>query len=78
MNKSELLYPRSRYYGKATPGNIDFDAKLQEFSQQVNYISNLQTAGKFSPKVAYLKIEELWQQIENIKKQLDMVKKDEA
>lgn len=77
MNKSEFLYPRSRYYGKGTPENIAFDAKLQDFSQQVNYISNLQTAGKISSKLAYLKVEELWEQLENTKKQLDAAKRSQ-
>lgn len=74
MHKSEFLYPRSRYYGQATPENIAFDAKLQEFSQQINYISNLQTAGKISSTVAYLKVEELWEQLEEMRKQLNIVK----
>ncbi|MDJ0557329.1 MAG: hypothetical protein QNJ68_23350 [Microcoleaceae cyanobacterium MO_207.B10] len=75
MKKSDFLYPKSRYYGKATPENIAFDAKLQEFSQQVNYISNLQTAGKISPRTAYLKVEALWQKLEKSKENLDIYKR---
>lgn len=75
MNKSEFLYPRSRYYGKATPENVAFDAKLQEFSHKINYISGLQTAGKISAKLAYLQVQELWQQLEDTKKELDRAKK---
>jgi hypothetical protein len=49
-----------------------FNANLQEFSQQVNYICNLQTNGKLYPKEAYKKIKTLWKQLKSTKKQLDV------
>ena len=67
MNQYNFLYPQSSYYGKVTPKNIAFNGKLQEFSHKVNYISGLQTAGKISAILAYLKVEELWQDLEKIK-----------
>lgn len=69
MKKGEFLYPQSRYYGKATPENINFNAKLQEFSHKINYISGLQTSGKISTQSAYLQIQELWEQLEKIKRE---------
>ncbi|WP_353735983.1 MULTISPECIES: hypothetical protein [unclassified Okeania] len=68
MKKDEFLYPQSPYYGQATPANINFNAKLQEFSHKINYISGLQTSGKISTTSAYLQIQELWEQLEKIKK----------
>ncbi|NEQ77320.1 MAG: hypothetical protein F6K24_06000 [Okeania sp. SIO2D1] len=68
MKKGEFLYPQSRYYGQATPANINFNAKLQEFSHKISYISALQTSGKISISSAYLQIQELWEQLEKIKK----------
>lgn len=69
MKKGEFLYTQSRYYGQATPANINFNRKLQEFSHKINYISALQTSGKISPTSAYLQIQELWEQLEKIKKE---------
>lgn len=56
VDRSEFLYPRSRYYGKVKPENLVFNANLQEFAQQVGYICNLETAGKISPEDSYKKI----------------------
>ncbi|NEP83222.1 MAG: hypothetical protein F6K39_36840 [Okeania sp. SIO3B3] len=69
MKKSEFLYPQSRYYGQGTPANINFNAKLQEFSHKISYISALQTSGKISATSAYLQIQELWEKLETIKKE---------
>ncbi len=60
MNHSEFFYPRSRYRGQVKPENLVFNANLQEFSQQVSYICNLETNGKLSPEESYQKIETLW------------------
>ncbi len=75
MNKHEFLYPQSSYYGKETPENIAFNQKLQEFSHKLNYISGFQTAGKIPPRLAYLQVEELWQELEETKEKLDNRKK---
>jgi len=64
-NHRNFLYPRSRYYGNFTPSQLAFNANLQEFAQQVNYISNLETAGKLSPVEAYERIQVLWHQIQH-------------
>ncbi|WP_442936912.1 DUF7219 family protein [Nostoc sp.] len=47
-----------------------FNAHLQEFSQRVNYISSLQTAGKISPEEAYKQIHHQWMQLKSAKKSL--------
>ena len=68
--KFDFLYPRSRYYGQVKPENLVFNANLQEFAQRINYICNLETAGKLSPEDAYCKIKDLWKQLKQTKKQL--------
>lgn len=70
IDKSDFLYPRSRYYGQVKPENLVFNANLQEFAQRVNYICNLETAGKLPSEEAYQRIKELWKQLKRSKKQL--------
>lgn len=69
-DKCNFLNPRSRYYGQVKPENLVFNANLQEFSQQVNIICNLETGGKISPEDSYKKIKGLWKQLKRSKKQL--------
>ncbi len=69
-DRSEFMYPRSRYYGEVRPQNLVFNANLQEFTQKVSYICNLETAGKVSPEDAYKEIKRLWKQLKQSKKQL--------
>lgn len=69
-NKSDFLYPRSRYRGQVKPENLIFDANLQEFAQRVGYISNLETGGKLSPEESYQQIKVLWKQLKRSKKAL--------
>jgi hypothetical protein len=70
VDRSDFLYPRSRYYGKVKPENLVFNANLQEFAQRVNYICNLETAGKLPPEEAYTQIKNLWKQLKRSKKEL--------
>ena len=72
QDKENFLYARSKYYGIFTINNLAFNANLQEFSQKVAYISNLQTSGKISPQKAYKQIQVLWKQLKRSKKQLDI------
>ncbi|MGK7918740.1 MAG: hypothetical protein AB4080_01860 [Trichodesmium sp.] len=74
MKKSDFIYPKSSYYGKGTPENIEFNKKLQDYSQKLSYISAFQTAGKISAIAAYKQAEKLWQELEQTKKQLDCKK----
>ena len=69
-DRSDFLYPRSRYYGEFKPENLVFNANLQEFAQRVNYLCNLETGGKISPEEAYQEIKQLWKQLKRSKKQL--------
>lgn len=64
MTLNQFLYPQSRYNGDVKPQNLVFNANLQEFSQRVGYIANLETNGKLSPQEAYQQIQELWQKLE--------------
>lgn len=65
MKLNQFIYPKARYNGDVKPQNLVFNANLQEFSQQVGYIANLETNGKLSPQEAYQEIRELWQELEN-------------
>ncbi len=46
QDKDEFFYPRYPYRGEVKPENVVFNANLQEFAQEVNYLCNLETAGK--------------------------------
>ena len=70
MDQSDFLYPIGRYHGQVKPGNLVFNANLQEFSQKVSYISSLETNGKLSPYEAYKQIKSLWKRLKRSKKQL--------
>jgi len=72
MNKDDFLYPRGRYYGHVKPENLVFNANLQEFSQRISYICNLETGGKLTPDEAYGQIKALWKQLKKTKKQLQI------
>lgn len=63
IDNNNFLYQRYRYLGKYTPQSFLFNANLQEFSQRVCYLSNLQTVGKISSQECYEEIELLWQQL---------------
>ncbi|TVP65506.1 MAG: hypothetical protein EA343_03460 [Nodularia sp. (in: Bacteria)] len=71
-DKNDFIYPRSRYYGQFQPEHLVFNANLQEFSQRVGYISNLETSGKLTPQQAYKRIKTLWKQLKRSKKQLSI------
>lgn len=70
VERSDFLYPRSRYYGQVKPENLVFNANLQEFAQRVSYVCNLETAGKLSPEESYKRIKALWKDLKRSKKQL--------
>ena len=70
VDKNNFLYPRSSYDGQVKPENLVFNANLQEFSQRVNYICNLETNGKLTPEESYNQIKNLWKQLKRTKKQL--------
>ncbi|HHP7243458.1 MAG TPA: DUF7219 family protein [Elainellaceae cyanobacterium] len=69
-DKHDFLYPRSRYRGDVKPENLVFNANLQEFSQQVGYICNLETSGKLSPEESFGQLKSLWKQLKKSKKEL--------
>ncbi|MCM0590196.1 MAG: DUF7219 family protein [Gloeotrichia echinulata DVL01] len=68
----DFLYPRHPYYGHFKPEYLVFNANLQEFSQRVSYICNLQTGGKLSPEEAYTQIRVLWKQLKRTTKELEI------
>ncbi|GAC1480562.1 MAG: hypothetical protein NVS2B14_20680 [Chamaesiphon sp.] len=74
VDRSEFLYPRSRYHGQVKPENLVFNANLQEFAQRVGYICNLETSGKLPPEECYHQIKALFQQLERSKKELGIGK----
>ncbi|MEA5418547.1 hypothetical protein VB712_04860 [Spirulina sp. CCNP1310] len=70
--KEDFLYPRTSYRGKFEPGNLVFNANLQEFAQRVNYICNLETSGKIPSDVAYQQIKDLWKVLKQSFKDLGL------
>ncbi|NUN64764.1 hypothetical protein HCU40_08370 [Pseudanabaena biceps] len=70
MLNNSFLCPKSRYYGTFTPENLMFNANLQEFSHRVSIICSLETGGKISSQEAYSQIAELWQQLNQSKRNL--------
>ncbi|MDB9315661.1 hypothetical protein PN462_21285 [Spirulina sp. CS-785/01] len=72
-DKEKFLYPRSAYYGDFKPSNLVFNANLQEFAQKVNYICNLETAGKLTSEEAYQQIKSLWKKIKQSRKELGIM-----
>lgn len=69
-DKERFLYPRSPYHGKFSPERLVFNANLQEFAQRVNFICNLETAGKISTEQAYQNIKDLWKSLKQSKREL--------
>ncbi|PSB32175.1 DUF7219 family protein [Stenomitos frigidus] len=76
MDKTDFLYPRSRYRGAVKPENLVFNANLQEFSQRVSYICCLETGGKMSPAESYQAIKSLWKELKQSKRQLGIGETD--
>ncbi|MEB3216845.1 MAG: hypothetical protein VKN72_11535 [Nostocales cyanobacterium 94392] len=72
MDKHDYLYPRRFYRGDLEPKNVVFNAHLQEFSQIVEYITNLQTGGKISAAKAYQQIRTAYKRLKHSKKQLEI------
>lgn len=69
-DKENFLYPRSRYRGDFSPGNLAFNANLQEFAQRVSIICSLETGGKIKTEDAYEQIKQLWKQLKQSKNNL--------
>jgi hypothetical protein len=67
---SDFFAPRSRYYGAVKPENLVFNANLQEFSNRVTLLCNLETNGKLSPEETYREIKSLWKQLKQSKRAL--------
>lgn len=72
LNDNNFFYPHRPYHGKAQPKNIVFNANLQEFSQKVSYICNLETGGKLNTEEAYQQIKELWKELKSSHQGLEL------
>ena len=46
QDKDQFFYPRYPYRGEVKPENVVFNANLQEFAQEVNYLCNLLDFGQ--------------------------------
>lgn len=75
-NKENFLYPKKNYRGEFTLENMAFNANLQEFAQKVNIVCNLETNGKITPNEAYLRIKDLWRNLQSSRKSLNIHKQD--
>ncbi|MGP1382110.1 MAG: DUF7219 family protein [Thainema sp.] len=71
-----FLYPYRRYRGAVKPENLVFDANLQEFSQRVSFICNLENNGKLSPEDAFKQIQQLWTSLDRSRQQLGIQASD--
>ncbi|ASC71299.1 hypothetical protein XM38_022510 [Halomicronema hongdechloris C2206] len=67
-----FLYPHAPYRGPVKPEQLVFNANLQEFAQQVSYISNLNTNGKLTLDEAFERIDHLWNELKHSKVQLQI------
>ena len=65
-----FVYTIGKYYGEFTPGNLVFNANLQEFAQQVSYLCTLAANREMTSEDAYQEIEKLWQQLKLSKQEL--------
>lgn len=70
INKESFLYPIGNYHGEFNPGNLAFNANLQQFAQQVIYLCGLEANGKMSPEDTYDEIKKFWKQLKQSKKEL--------
>jgi len=73
--KDEFLHPRSRYHGQIKPEELVFNANLQEFTQRISFICNLQTNGKLSAEASYQQVKDLWQQLERTSNSLKITER---
>lgn len=71
-----FLYPYRRYRGTVKPENLVFDANLQEFSQRVSFICNLENNGKLTPEDAFHQLQQLWTSLDQSRRHLGIQAKD--
>jgi hypothetical protein len=71
-DRSDFSHHPSRYFGKIQLQNPVFTVNLQEFTEKVGGISSLETAGMYNTEESYRRIERLWQDLKNSKKQLQV------
>lgn len=69
-DRDNFLYVYNRYQGQFKPEKLMFNANLQEFSQRVSYICNLETGGKLSQAEAFEQISELWEELKRSQQEL--------
>ncbi len=73
---NNFLYPYRRYRGAVKPENLVFDANLQEFSQRVSFICNLENNGKLTPEDAFQQLQQLWLSLDQSRRHLGIKAKD--
>lgn len=71
-NSSDSGFHSCSYHNYLTSDNVVFNTKLQELTQQVNYICFLEMTGKISPDISYKEIHAVWTNMEQQKKLLDI------
>ena len=69
-NKDRFFNPISTYKGEFSPENLAFDANLQEFTNRISIICALETGGRISPLEAYQQIKDLWEKLDQSRKNL--------
>lgn len=71
-DSSDFFYPCCCHHSYLKSDTVVFNTKLQELTQQVNYICFLERTGKISSDVSYKEIHTVWTKLEQQKKLLDL------
>lgn len=69
-SRDQFLFPLASYKGEFSPGNLAFNANLQEFAQRIGYICALESSGKMPPEEAFQQIKGLWGVLKKSKQEL--------
>ncbi len=69
--KDRFLFPKHPYHGTFTPEKLIFNANLQEFAQEAEYIAGLHSNGKISTEEAYQRLKRLWHKLKASQKLID-------
>jgi hypothetical protein len=63
--KHQFLYPIHSYHQQNPSHSSIFNAKLQEFSTKVGFVSSLHTNGKLSSQQVCEQLQQLWKMLDN-------------
>lgn len=70
MDSFDCIFVHRPYQGYFSIKNLLFNSNLQEFTQYVSYIANLEKHGKLPTEEAYIKIDALFEQLQRTSQEL--------